>query len=151
MQNNICDVKNRSRIMDVKHINIHFFDELFYLSRGRQKHRRCIVVEITHYSTKNLIFKQSVSVNTHNSGGSRISPRWGRQHTIFTKISQKLHEIERIWMPRGARVPHASLRSAIAYQCSNIVWTRPQLWVQDFPDMRSNPRDGYQPIIWQNV
>ena len=25
----------------------------------------------------------------------------------FAKFSQKLHEIERIWAPRGARVPHA--------------------------------------------
>ena len=37
------------------------------------------------------------------SGGSRISPRWGRQLSRgaptydFAKISQKLHEIERIW------------------------------------------------------
>ena len=43
------------------------------------------------------------------SGGSRISPRRGRQLSRgaptydFAKFSQKLHEIERIWAPRGAR------------------------------------------------
>ena len=29
----------------------------------------------------------------------------------FAKISQKLHEIERIWAPKGARVPRTPLRS----------------------------------------
>ena len=44
---------------------------------------------------------------TITSGGSRIFPRggaWtlqgGREHA---KFSQKLHEIERIWTPRGGR------------------------------------------------
>ena len=43
------------------------------------------------------------------SGGSRISPRWGRQLPRraptydFGKISQKLHEIKRIWTWVGAR------------------------------------------------
>ena len=45
-----------------------------------------------------------------SSGGSRISPRWGRQLSRggggaptydFAKFSQKLHEIETIWNPRG--------------------------------------------------
>ena len=41
------------------------------------------------------------------SGGSRISPRRGRQLPSgaptydFVKISQKIHEIERIWTPGG--------------------------------------------------
>ena len=44
------------------------------------------------------------------SGGSRISPRRRRQLPgggpptyNFAKFSQKLHEIERIWTPRGGR------------------------------------------------
>ena len=43
------------------------------------------------------------------SGGSRIFPRRGRQLPRgvptydFAKISQKLHEIERIWTPKGGR------------------------------------------------
>ena len=46
-----------------------------------------------------------------NSGGSRISPRRGCQLrgapiNDFAKISPKLHEIERIWTPKGGtRVP----------------------------------------------
>ena len=54
-------------------------------------------------------------------GGSRISPRRGRQLPggaptyDFAKISQKLHEIERIWAPGGGgRVPRAPLRSDTA-------------------------------------
>ena len=42
------------------------------------------------------------------SGGSRISqrrwrqpPRWGRQPVIWSKIFQKLHENERIWIQKG--------------------------------------------------
>ena len=52
------------------------------------------------------------------SGGSRIShrrgrqpPMWGRQPIIWSKISRKLHENERIWT-RGGRIPGAPLRSA---------------------------------------
>ena len=47
------------------------------------------------------------------SGGSRISPRRGRQlprggaNIRNCQISEKLHEIERIWTPGGARVPRA--------------------------------------------
>ena len=47
-------------------------------------------------------FKQS-------SGGPRISPRWRRQPSRgaptydLAKFSQKLHQIERIWTPGGAR------------------------------------------------
>ena len=37
------------------------------------------------------------------SGGSRISPRRGAPTYDFAKFSQKLHEIERIWAPGGAR------------------------------------------------
>ena len=44
---------------------------------------------------------------TATSGTSRISPSGSTnppgacQHTIFGKISQKLHETERIWIPAG--------------------------------------------------
>ena len=43
------------------------------------------------------------------SGGPRISPRWegqpfrGPPTYDFAKVSQKLHEIERIWTPGGER------------------------------------------------
>ena len=54
------------------------------------------------------------------SGGSRISPRRGRQLPggaptyDFAKFSQKLHEIERIWTPRGGRASKMLLcRSAL--------------------------------------
>ena len=46
-----------------------------------------------------------------SSGGSRISPRRGRQLPKgaptydFAKFSQKLHEIERIWTRGGASLP----------------------------------------------
>ena len=43
------------------------------------------------------------------------SPGWGvggGATCDFAKISQKLHEIERIWTPREAPVPRARLRSA---------------------------------------
>ena len=49
------------------------------------------------------------------SGGSRISSRRGRQLPggaptyDFAKISQKLHEIERIWTPGGARVQNFTM------------------------------------------
>ena len=53
------------------------------------------------------------------SGGSRICPRRGRQLPgggaptyDFAKISQKLHEIERIWTPRGRASLTLPLRSA---------------------------------------
>ena len=45
------------------------------------------------------------------SGGSRISPRRGRQLSRgaptydFAKFSQKLHEIEIIWTPGGGARP----------------------------------------------
>ena len=49
-------------------------------------------------------------INYNGSGGSRISPRRGGQLPgggaptyDFAKISQKLHEIERIWTRGGAR------------------------------------------------
>ena len=35
----------------------------------------------------------------------------------FAKLSQKLHEIERIWTRGGARVPRARLRSATVLEC----------------------------------
>ena len=50
------------------------------------------------------------------SGGSRISPRRGAPTLQggpptydFAKFSQKLHEIERIWTPRGARVQNFTM------------------------------------------
>ena len=47
--------------------------------------------------------------------GGAPTPRGGAPTYDFAKISQKLYEIERIWTPRGARVPCAPpLRSATA-------------------------------------
>ena len=65
-------------------------------------------------------------------GGDANSP--GAPTYDFAKFSQKLHEIERIWIPRGRRVPRARLRSATDYTssiaaiitCSILV----QLWTQ---------------------
>ena len=39
-------------------------------------------------------------------------PELGAQTYDFVKFSRKLHEIERIWTPRGARIPHAPLKTA---------------------------------------
>ena len=61
------------------------------------------------------------------SGGSRICPRRGRQLPggaptyDFAKIFQKLHEIERIWIPRGARVPCAPLDPPLCHCVKNFV------------------------------
>ena len=61
------------------------------------------------------------------SGGSRISPRRGRQLSggaptyDFAKFSQKLHEIERIWTPGGGRASKILLcRSATADHVQHI-------------------------------
>ena len=58
-----------------------------------------------------LCILQNKIVPIETSGGSRISPRRGRQLSRgggaptydFAKISPKLHEIERIWTPGGGR------------------------------------------------
>ena len=65
-------------------------------------------------------FPEGSLVITIISGGSKISPRRGRQlpggaNIRFCQIFPKLHEIERIWAPRGACIPHAPLRSATDY------------------------------------
>ena len=66
------------------------------LSHNSQDHRQDI-----------WIFKVIDFVTFTASGGSRISPRWGRQLSRealtydLAKFSQKLHEIERIWTSRG--------------------------------------------------
>ena len=49
-------------------------------------------------------------------GGGANSPG-GVPTYDFAKFSQKLHEIERIWTPRGARVPRVPLRSATVQVC----------------------------------
>ena len=50
------------------------------------------------------------------SGGSRIFPRGGREPSRggreHAKFSRKLHEIERIWTPRGGVRPSRPPRSA---------------------------------------
>ena len=53
------------------------------------------------------MFPQSVrKINAFfTSGGSRISPRRGSQHTILPNFPKKLHEFERIWTPRGDARP----------------------------------------------
>ena len=70
-------------------------------------------IKIKHISHFNFTFTtreklKSISTSTHafkSSGGSRISPRWGRQtsgggtNIRFCQIFPKLHKIERIWTP----------------------------------------------------
>ena len=62
--------------------------------------------------SKILFGKLSARARITISGGSRISPRRGRQLPRggaptydFAKFSPKLHEIERIWAPRGGARP----------------------------------------------
>ena len=68
-------------------------------------------------------FDNELLVGDPYSGGSRISPRRGRQLPggtptyDFAKFSQKLHEIERIWTPGGGDFPRAPLRSTTAIHC----------------------------------
>ena len=50
---------------------------------------RCLLIRVFHHKHRIYI----------DSGGSKISPRRGRQHTILPKFPKKLHEIERIWAP----------------------------------------------------
>ena len=69
------------------------------------------------FESKNTKTGNGVTANyrVESSGGSRISPRRGRQLSggaptyDFVKISPKLHEIERIWTPRGARVQNFTM------------------------------------------
>ena len=74
--------------------------------------------------TKNI--RDHLNTETDTSGGSRISPRRGRQLPggaptyDFAKNSQKLHEIERIWAPGGGRPSKILLcRSATGYWCGS--------------------------------
>ena len=41
--------------------------------------------------------------------GGGTNPPKGAPSYDFAKFSQKVHKIERIWTPRGARIPHAPL------------------------------------------
>ena len=61
-------------------------------------------------SSANFIY-QAVADPGFPRGGGANSPG-GRQHTNLSNFPKKLHEIERISTPRGARVPCAPLRSA---------------------------------------
>ena len=51
----------------------------------------------TNSSVKQL---KLVKITSKSSGGSRISPT-GAPTYDFAKFSPKLHEIERIWTPKG--------------------------------------------------
>ena len=63
--------------------------------------------------TTDIAFALTVAWCEHvfalTSGGSRIFPRGGREPSRggreHAKFSQKLHEIERIWTPRGGVRP----------------------------------------------
>ena len=61
--------------------------------------------------TENSVARSTSSNNNASNGRSRISQRRGRQLSggaptyNFAKFSQKLHEIERIWTPRGGAHP----------------------------------------------
>ena len=71
-----------------------------------------------------LSFKTLYILSVVISGGSSISPRWGRQLSGgaptygFEKISQKLHEIERIWTVGGR--PSRPLRSPLVINLTNV-------------------------------
>ena len=51
------------------------------------------------------VWRLNLELETEVSGKSRISPRWGANPPggaptyDFAKFSQKLHEIERVWIP----------------------------------------------------
>ena len=61
--------------------------------------------------------------------GGEANSRGGRQHTDFVKISQKLHEIERIWTPRGERASKILLcRSATGNENNNHTETNFPEW-----------------------
>ena len=74
---------------------------------------KLVYISIYYHCNKNqqILFEpktpQSPLITEFTSGGSRISPRRGRQLPRgaptydFAKFSQKLHEIERIWTPGG--------------------------------------------------
>ena len=66
-----------------------------------------------------------------NPGGG-----WGAPTYDFPKMSQKLHEIERIWTP-GERVPHTLLDLPLHRILQNIFAKRRyQQWqIQDFPEV----------------
>ena len=82
--------------------------------------RTCvIIISVDGMGAVRLQYKQCAMLKARHSrneaqpsGGSRISPRWGRQLSggggaptyDFVKISQKLHEIERIWTPGGPKI-----------------------------------------------
>ena len=62
--------------------------------------------------------KTAKKLQTYNAAVADpgFPPRWGRQLSgggapkyDFAKISQKLHEIERIWTPGGARVQNFTI------------------------------------------
>ena len=62
-----------------------------------------LLIERTVHFVKVECLKLKADLCIANSGGSRISPRWGRQHTILPNVPKKLHEIVRIWTwMRGA-------------------------------------------------
>ena len=79
-----------------------------------------------YYFIANVVYYGKLDCWMVFSGGSRISPRRGRQLSRgaptydFAKFFQKLHEIERIWTPRGERVSKILLcRSATGFNQSH--------------------------------
>ena len=52
-----------------------------------------------------------------------------KEAIIWPFFSQKLHEIERIWTPGGARVPGAPLRSANDNEVELSMQVREPLWL----------------------
>ena len=72
------------------------------INKETTDNRAYLIVGQLHSSTNQLI-------NIRGSGGSRISLMWGCQSSReapiynFAKFCPKLHEIERIWTPSGAR------------------------------------------------
>ena len=91
------------------------------------------------HTTHDAIGQSQVTWNplSYVSGGSRISPRRGRQLSggaptyNFAKFSQKLHEIERTWTPGGARPKFYYVDPPLYVLASLPTWSFPEF----APDM----------------
>ena len=66
-------------------------------------------------------------IKAHFHGGSRISPRWEAPTHDFVKISQKLHEIERIWtrgeVSRHPKLYYVDPPPAFVLSFSDLFWS----------------------------
>ena len=137
--------------------------DLNYLSWKTQLlDKHLVYIDISLYL--DLITSRVVNCRSdldHPSGGSRISPRRGRQLPggaptyDFAKNSQKLHEIERIWTPRGGARPKFYYVDPPLHpvcKCDSLKWASPLCKrLRDYllsPGIISKAED-YQVIVLQ--